>query len=615
MGELEKKMNRKKNENGRSIVETLGVLAIMGILSLVGLYGYSNAMKRYQANDLLNEANKRAVIVSMDIAAGGILSDKASENVGVLSEFTDSSNERFTVSRKNKDQFDINIADVPKDVCEQMKTGLGPVVRGISPCPEEGNGDVALTFNNDMSAAKKAGDYDGDKSACEEAGNTYCEDSDTCVAPGETCPSDNLGCPAQAPETGLGGHATTLSDGTMCYCKEKDTIYQDGTCQPKPENCSSYRDCNRGEYCQFNHLIAMDAPICEPLSTCGSGKTYTATDGKTFWMDTDNPEGGCITDWYTAEDICHAKGMQMVSLEDLRCDSKNCDEDYIIALSENLSDEIVWTTALKSLKYAFSVLLESDPVVDKRRRKSQMETVLCRSKASNEISVTKKPEDYNGNESACTASGYIYCQSNDKCIGSGTCPSYDSGCPAKTSETGFGGHAVTLSNGTMCYCETENTVYQDGVCQTKPENCSSYRDCNKGEYCQFSPYACNVEPSQGICRSLSYCGDAGTYTADDGKTFWASYYDLPCSINWWTARDICQAKGMRMVSLADVKCNSTACSGDYMAIIDNNLNGYTYWTSDLGLECQACIMPFDTSVNAVTQETLSDEAEAFCVSK
>ena len=38
------------NENGRSMVEMLGVLAIIGVLSVGGIAGYSKAMNKYKIN-------------------------------------------------------------------------------------------------------------------------------------------------------------------------------------------------------------------------------------------------------------------------------------------------------------------------------------------------------------------------------------------------------------------------------------------------------------------------------------------------------------------------------------------------------------------------------------
>ncbi len=43
------------NENGRSMIEMLGVLAIIGVLSVGGIAGYSKAMHRYRINKLISQ--------------------------------------------------------------------------------------------------------------------------------------------------------------------------------------------------------------------------------------------------------------------------------------------------------------------------------------------------------------------------------------------------------------------------------------------------------------------------------------------------------------------------------------------------------------------------------
>jgi len=47
----------KKNESGRSMVEMLGVLAIIGVLSVGGIAGYRMAMNKHHANEWLNDFN------------------------------------------------------------------------------------------------------------------------------------------------------------------------------------------------------------------------------------------------------------------------------------------------------------------------------------------------------------------------------------------------------------------------------------------------------------------------------------------------------------------------------------------------------------------------------
>ncbi|MBQ4399784.1 MAG: hypothetical protein II830_00655 [Alphaproteobacteria bacterium] len=48
-------MNIIKSQSGRSMIEMLGVLAIIGVLSVGGLVGYSKAMERYRINETINQ--------------------------------------------------------------------------------------------------------------------------------------------------------------------------------------------------------------------------------------------------------------------------------------------------------------------------------------------------------------------------------------------------------------------------------------------------------------------------------------------------------------------------------------------------------------------------------
>ncbi|MBQ3117130.1 MAG: hypothetical protein IJC11_02265, partial [Alphaproteobacteria bacterium] len=50
-----------KNEIGRSMLEMLGVLAVVGVLSVGGIMGYKFAMDKYQANQTVNDINLRAL--------------------------------------------------------------------------------------------------------------------------------------------------------------------------------------------------------------------------------------------------------------------------------------------------------------------------------------------------------------------------------------------------------------------------------------------------------------------------------------------------------------------------------------------------------------------------
>jgi prepilin-type N-terminal cleavage/methylation domain-containing protein len=56
-------MNKHKSQSGRSMIEMLGVLAIVGILSVGALSGYSIAMTNYKATQAIDEFNRMIYVV------------------------------------------------------------------------------------------------------------------------------------------------------------------------------------------------------------------------------------------------------------------------------------------------------------------------------------------------------------------------------------------------------------------------------------------------------------------------------------------------------------------------------------------------------------------------
>ena len=75
------------NENGRSMVEMLGVLAIIGVLSVGGIAGYSKAMNKYKINKTTDQvsmlvANIRTIFSSQGDYEG--LSNLTAKKFGVV---------------------------------------------------------------------------------------------------------------------------------------------------------------------------------------------------------------------------------------------------------------------------------------------------------------------------------------------------------------------------------------------------------------------------------------------------------------------------------------------------------------------------------------------------
>ena len=168
---------KSKSQNGRSMVEMLGVLAIIGVLSVGGVYGYGVAMKKHKANELLHQASMLATTISAQIQSKGELPQSIEDfGNGKYGTFS-------TPTKANDEQFEMKITDMDEAVCAQVAKMSGGMVRQA-----ECNGTtLTLTYNNNLSSDKVAADYNGNQDECEESGNKYCEGSGSCVAQDKDC--------------------------------------------------------------------------------------------------------------------------------------------------------------------------------------------------------------------------------------------------------------------------------------------------------------------------------------------------------------------------------------------------------------------------------------------
>ena len=103
----------KKNESGRSMVEMLGVLAIIGVLSVGGIAGYTMAMKKYRNNEAAQ---------AVALAAVECLAYKKITTTSQYATFTDA-NACNTTSGAVK--FGVANGAVATDVCALLNNNGG----------------------------------------------------------------------------------------------------------------------------------------------------------------------------------------------------------------------------------------------------------------------------------------------------------------------------------------------------------------------------------------------------------------------------------------------------------------------------------------------------------
>ncbi|MBQ6854410.1 MAG: hypothetical protein IJO11_03085 [Alphaproteobacteria bacterium] len=130
----------KKNESGRSMVEMLGVLAIIGVLSVGGIAGYTMAMNRYRANEVVDMANKYAVIAYSAYMTSKMMNNGTAGNViptfsetGLFGSNTTVNGttigdaEIFADTGNGQDRVYIPLTFTDTKVCQAVATSLGAV--------------------------------------------------------------------------------------------------------------------------------------------------------------------------------------------------------------------------------------------------------------------------------------------------------------------------------------------------------------------------------------------------------------------------------------------------------------------------------------------------------
>lgn len=132
-------MTKLNQESGRSMVEMLGVLAIIGVLSIGGIAGYSMAMNRYKANEILNAASVANVMAMSQNQGNGLYGSGATYNalIGGSSEVGGVDTTKIQVDAANTVTI---TSGVVSGVCEALKNIAGAKVT----C--SGQGDATINF-------------------------------------------------------------------------------------------------------------------------------------------------------------------------------------------------------------------------------------------------------------------------------------------------------------------------------------------------------------------------------------------------------------------------------------------------------------------------------------
>ncbi len=314
-------------EYGRSMVEMLGVLAVIGVLSVAGIAGYHNAMNRYRANEILNEVQKRAVVATMQLAAGRKISEVS------LAEFGNSPFKNTLGEATNIKQFNIELLSAPSaNICSFMKNLIGkstPIRAIDETCTQ-------FTFNPDLSTNDNV-----DVGSCEAPDTIYLSyNTDPCT----TTINQDVSC-TKNEDCGNPNWGACCVDG-KCRAGSGSSH-----CENLQGKCVKNSDCENGYFCNvMSGTFLPQQGSCVPLTTAiprpASDITIAEIDykAKKFIM-----YSNAISYW-GAQNWCAAHGMRMATLADLGLKVPENDEQ----IPENMDGHVFTNEERNQFKNAFN---------------------------------------------------------------------------------------------------------------------------------------------------------------------------------------------------------------------------------------------------------------------
>ena len=369
-------MTSTRGESGRSMVEMLGTLAIIGVLSVGGIAGYTYAMDNYYTNEILAGASERAVLVAAQITAGRKPSLKEFANHTTAGGTFATNDESVRVY---SDGIGIEVSGVKGAVCKNLieaTDGTDILITdseeneiSADNCAEESN-DLLFVFETGIGGAEEETDPACVDVECPVAGtacvNGSCLCSDGRLPCNEACCASNEFCTAPGDTSG--------------QCKEL-------TCDETDEDCCvTNADCGETEFCLFtSYTSATDAETTCPVPANGVCTALTGDYAPKVVENTEEPLYGVTysdakMNWWSASNWCQANGSSLMTVTTLNTlsggDSKTARKT---ALQGGLgkTDGIVWLEDAYSTTCAARFVYLRDGRFDATGRHNNY-SALCR---------------------------------------------------------------------------------------------------------------------------------------------------------------------------------------------------------------------------------------------
>ena len=549
----------KKSECGRTMVETISVLAVMGVLSVTSVAGYKWGIERYRTNNLMYEVQHRAASVASAMGLGA--TPTLAEYGGRGSDFVDGVT--FSIGKvgsfstppgPNDSQFAIVMDGVPKKYCEKIFNIVGSggknqvirslqareryPMRSVSECLEPTR--MAVVYNRDLST-KVMLDTINNSDECDANGGYWCEDSGNgvslCMNNDSAC-CTNVNC--EYGETCRKGACvpcveSELDNGQIICVADGDTYDCVGgygtpycvqcTAEQGPAHCSGYSDSDSYRDYEHTPCVCGDNYGCSSHScvSCPSDQIPVCAN-VVEWT---TPGGGCACA-YSDEDAQCADYSQCTFCgpgETSFCGGNEC-----ICVKEGETADCVDYFESCGCGGSATGSCIACPVGQKAICPSYADNCMyCYSSFSGGCQCV--PEDA---ETACVGSYYGH---GDACIS----------CPAgkKASCYSEGGYYSEPSSKCVCLEEDEQIIctgeYGDlcKKCKTNQElKCPQY-GYNSDDCLCVDIGATNVECTTGGDSCVCWSTNGQCISCDENETAYCTQAEETCCDDRYTGDCIC----------------------------------------------------------------------------
>ena len=374
-------------DTGRSMVEMLGTLAIMGVLSIGGIAGYRYAMDKSRANETIDELNKRAFVYATQVLNNEIQSGEPLSN----GEFGDKTALGYDVEANKSyypDEFEVTLSNYPSEVCRDILKNYtipyqiivsgkvyDPTSDNYSICGEDGETapETLFVYTADLNQEKEEGLERSDT-----VGVRVCTPGEEFAAYGQCYPCDSsgsyqIGSQYEYELCRACGRRMAVKNRCVPGCMAGQ-VYHAGEEECLKPECVTNSDCDSGEYCKLDS--SQNDSSCTEAPTYGTCESASDTQPEDVTGVGRYQKSSSEMNWWSAQNYCQAIGGRMATVADFGCGDdyvgKNttgsCDSDNFKAFQTAFgTSDVLWTSDSYNACYAYLVLLDNGGVIYRGR--------------------------------------------------------------------------------------------------------------------------------------------------------------------------------------------------------------------------------------------------------